>query len=51
MLQGCFHLLRGVLNDEKPALTVDEFLKNYDVLDLLKQHSKALFQSGLYCKI
>ena len=40
MLQGCFRLLRGVLNDDKPALTADEFLKNYNILDLLKQHSK-----------
>ena len=42
MLQGCFHLLRGVLGDEKPAWTVREFLKNYDVLDLLKLHSKTV---------
>ena len=48
MLQGCFHLLRGVLNDEKPALRVGEFLKNYDVLDLVRLHSKAQFLTGLF---
>ena len=42
MLQICFCLLRGVLNDSKPALTADEFLKNYDILDLLKEHGKTL---------
>ena len=47
MLQGCFHLLRGVLGDEKPAWTVREFVKNYDVFDLLKLHSKSFLHHEL----
>ena len=40
MIPGCFHILRGAISDEKPPVEADELLKNFDLLDLVRQHSK-----------
>lgn len=43
MLQYCFNILRGAIEDSQPFITAKDVMKNYNVMELIEEHSKNCF--------